>query len=260
MRLTQNIIALLASLAVGAMVVLASALWIRSHNAAELVSVVVASEKIEAGVSLRAEFLRTTDWPRASVPHGAEYSIDKLVGRVTRSAIAANELVLDRMLLHSGAGGSLAAVITPGMRAVTIPVNEVAGVAGFAFPGNYVDVLLSTKDDTGQATSKIVLQRVLVLAVDQDRSVKDETKGRIGKAVTLEVTPKQAEKIDVARAIGTLSLALRSQEDGLPGSSSGARKVDLGLTQSDSLNTQSGQPAVEVIRGTTRRIETGFAQ
>lgn len=240
--------------------VLASSLWMRSHNAAELVSVVVASEKIEAGVSLRTEFLRTTDWPRASVPHGAEYSIDKLVGRVTRSAIAANELVLDRMLLHSGAGGSLAAVITPGMRAVTIPVNEVAGVAGFAFPGNYVDVLLSTKDDTGQATSKIVLQRVLVLAVDQDRSVKDETKGRIGKAVTLEVTPQQAEKVDVARAVGTLSLALRSQEDGLPSASSGARKGDFGLTQSGSLETQGGQPAVEVIRGTTRRIETGFAQ
>lgn len=256
----RPILVLGASTFVGLLAIVVSAMWIRSHNAAELVSVVVASEKIEAGVSLRAEFLRTNNWPKASVPHGAEYSIDKLVGRVTRTAIAENELVLDRMLLHSGASGSLAAVITPGMRAVTIPVNEVAGVAGFAFPGNYVDVLVSTKDDTGQATSKIVLQRVLVLAVDQDRSVKDETKGRIGKAVTLEVTPQQAEKIDVARAIGTLSLALRSQEDGLPGSSSGARKGDLGLTQSDSLNTQSGQPAVEVIRGTTRRIETGFAQ
>lgn len=222
--------------------------------------VVVAAEKIEAGVSLRAEYLKTTDWPKASLPHGAETAIDKLVGRVTRSTIEPNELILERMLLHAGAGGSLAAVITPGMRAVTIPVNEVAGVAGFAFPGNYVDVLLSTKDDTGQATSKIVLQRVLVLAVDQERSVKDESKGRIGKAVTLEVTPQQAEKIDVARAVGTLSLALRSQEDGLPGSSSGARKGDFGLTQAGTAEPQGGQQAVEVIRGTSRRLETGFAQ
>ncbi len=221
---------------------------------------VVAAQPIEAGVSLRPEYIKLISWPAASVPHGAERSVDKLVGRVTRAAIAENELVLERALLHTGAGGSLAAVITPGMRAVTIPVNEVAGVAGFAFPGNYVDVLLSTKDDSGQATSKIVLQRVLVLAVDQDRSVKDETKGRVGKAVTLEVTPQQAEKIDVARAVGTLSLALRSQEDGLPGSSSGARKGDFGLTQAGTTETQSGQPVVEVIRGTSRRVETGFAQ
>lgn len=258
--MSKSLISLIASLVVGFVVVVVSALWIRSHNAADLVPVVVAAEKVEAGVSLRAEYLRTTDWPKTSLPHGAEHSIDKLVGRVSRVTIEPNELILERMLLHAGAGGSLAAVITPGMRAVTIPVNEVAGVAGFAFPGNYVDVLLSTKDDAGQATSKIVLQRVLVLAVDQDRSVKDETKGRVGKAVTLEVTPQQAEKIDVARAVGTLSLALRSQEDGLPGGSSGARKGDFGLTQAGSPETQSGQPTVEVIRGTTRRIETGFSQ
>lgn len=256
----RPLLTLAASTFVGMLVVIASALWIRSHNASDLLRVVVAAEKIEAGVSLRAEYLRTTDWPKASLPHGAETSIEKLVGRVTRTTIEPNELILERMLLHAGASGSLAAVITPGMRAVTIPVNEVAGVAGFAFPGNYVDVLLSTKDDTGQATSKIVLQRVLVLAVDQERSVKDETKGRIGKAVTLEVTPQQAEKIDVARAVGTLSLALRSQEDGLPGSSSGARKGDFGLTQAGTAEPQSGQQAVEVIRGTSRRLETGFAQ
>lgn len=251
---------LVVSVAVGVLAVLISALWLRSYNASSFEQVVVAAQPIEAGVSLRPEYIKLISWPAASVPHGAERSVEKLVGRVTRSTIAENELILERLLLHAGAGGSLAAVITPGMRAVTIPVNEVAGVAGFAFPGNYVDVLLSTKDDTGQATSKIVLQRVLVLAVDQERSVKDETKGKIGKAVTLEVTPQQAEKIDVARAVGTLSLALRSQEDGLPGSSSGARKGDFGLTQAGASEPQSGQPAVEVIRGTTRRVETGFAQ
>lgn len=248
------------SAAVGVLTVLISALWLRSHNASSFEQVVVAAQPIEAGVSIRPEYIKLISWPAASVPHGAERSVDKLVGRVTRSAIAENELVLERALLHAGAGGSLAAVITPGMRAVTIPVNEVAGVAGFAFPGNYVDVLLSTRDDSGQATSKIVLQRVLVLAVDQERSVKDETKGRIGKAVTLEVTPQQAEKIDVARAVGTLSLALRSQEDGLPGGSSGARKGDFGLTQAGSAEPQGGQQSVEVIRGTSRRLETGFAQ
>ena len=233
-----------------------AAFWLRSHNASELVPVVVAAQEIEAGVSLQKDYLRLTDWPKGSLPQGVAHSADALVGRVTRSAIASNELVLEKSLMHKGAAGSLAAVITPGMRAITIPVNEVAGVAGFALPGNYVDVMLSTKDDTGQPISKIVLERVLVLAVDQDRSIKDESRGRVSKAVTVEVTPQQAERIDVARAVGSLTLVLRSQEDLDPGKSgSGARKGDFTLSMP---STQSGLPSVEVIRGITRRIETGL--
>ena len=105
MQPAKSSIVLFASIAMGVLTVVVSAMWIRSHNASELVSVVVAKEQIEAGVSLRPEYLKTTDWPRASVPHGAEYSIEKLIGRVTRSTIAANELVLERSLLHAGAGG-----------------------------------------------------------------------------------------------------------------------------------------------------------
>ncbi len=244
--------------AVGFCSIVVAALWLRSHNASELVQVVVAAREIEAGVSLQKEYLRLTDWPKGSLPHGVAHSEEALVGRVTRTAIAPNELVLEKSLMHKGSAGSLAAVITPGMRAITIPVNEVAGVAGFALPGNYVDVMLSTKDDTGQPISKIVLERVLVLAVDQDRSIKDESRGRVSKAVTVEVTPQQAERIDVARAVGGLTLVLRSQEDLDPGKmGSGARKGDFTLSMP---STQSGMPSVEVIRGTTRRIETGLTQ
>lgn len=243
---------------VGVLTVVAAAFWLKAHNAAELVPVVVAAQEIEAGVSLQKDYLRLTDWPKASLPHGVAHTEDVLVGRVTRSAIATNELVLEKSLMTKGAAGSLAAVITPGMRAMTIPVNEVAGVAGFAFPGNYVDVMLSTKDDTGQPISKIVLERVLVLAVDQDRSIKDESKGRVSKAVTVEVTPQQAERIDVARAVGGLTLVLRSQEDAVPGTADrGARKGDFALTKPSG---QSGAQSVEVIRGTSRRIEMGLSQ
>ena len=252
----RALISLVAAATVGILTVSVAAFWIRAHNASELVPVVVAAREIEAGVSLEKEYLRLTDWPKGSLPQGVAHSEAALVGRVTRHVIAPNELVLEKSLMAKGSAGSLAAVITPGMRAITIPVNEVAGVAGFALPGNYVDVMLSTRDDTGQPISKIVLERVLVLAVDQDRSIKDESKGRVSKAVTVEVTPQQAERIDVARAVGNLTLVLRSQEDVDPGKlSSGARKGDFTLSTP---STQSGLPSVEVIRGTTRRIETGL--
>ncbi len=258
MPVNRSLLSLAIAGGVGVLTVVAAALWLRAHNASELVPVVVAAREIEAGVSLQKDYLRLTDWPKGSLPHGVAHSPEALVGRVTRSAIAPNELVLEKSLMAKGSAGSLAAVITPGMRAITIPVNEVAGVAGFALPGNYVDVMLSTRDDSGQPISKIVLERVLVLAVDQDRSIKDESRGRVSKAVTVEVTPQQAERIDVARAVGTLTLVLRSQEDTEPGKvGSGARKGDFSFATP---MTQSGTPSVEVIRGTTRRVETGIDQ
>ena len=260
MAINRSSVTLVVSAIVGLAAVVVSAIWIRSHNASQLVQVVMATEEIDPGVKLRPEYLRLADWPKASVPHGAAHTTEALVGRVTRSAITPNEVIVERMLLPTGAAGSLAGVITPGMRAVTIPVSEVAGVAGFAMPGNFVDVLLSSKDDTGQPVSKIVLQRVLVLAIDQERAVKDESHGKVVNAVTLEVTPQQAEKLDVARAVGTLSLALRSQEDREPGTGAGARKGDFTLSQPATVSSQNGTPSVEVIRGTTRRIETGLNQ
>ncbi len=256
--MNRSLLSLAIAGGVGVLTVVVAALWLRAHNASELVPVVVAAREIEAGVSLQKDYLRLTDWPKGSLPAGVHHTTESLDGRISRTAISPNELVLERNLMAKGSAGSLAAVITPGMRAITIPVNEVAGVAGFALPGNYVDVMLSTRDDTGQPISKIVLERVLVLAVDQDRSIKDESRGRVSKAVTVEVTPQQAERIDVARAVGGLTLVLRSQEDANPGTpGSGARKGDFTLsTQS----TQSVPHSVEIIRGTTRRIETGIAQ
>lgn len=258
MPVNRSLLSLVIAGGVGVLTVVAAALWLRAHNASELVPVVVAAREIEAGVSLQKDYLRLTDWPKSSMPHGVAHTVEALENRISRTAIAPNELVLERNLMAKGSAGSLAAVIAPGMRAITIPVNEVAGVAGFALPGNYVDVMLSTRDDTGQPISKIVLERVLVLAVDQDRSIKDESRGRVSKAVTVEVTPQQAERIDVARAVGGLTLVLRSQEDTNPTSpGSGARKGDFTLSAQSKETTSS---SVEVIRGMTRRVETGIAQ
>jgi pilus assembly protein CpaB len=157
----------------------------------------------------------------------------KLAGRVLKSSLLAGEPVSEAKLAPAGTLGGLSALITEGKRAITVRVNDVIGVAGFTLPGNYVDIIVSTQKDPSPETnareesiSKIVLERILVLAVAQEVN-RDETKPRVVNAVTLEVTPEQAEKLDLARSVGTLSLALRNQVDPLSAQTEGATKLTL---------------------------------
>jgi pilus assembly protein CpaB len=115
---------------------------------------------------------------------------------------------------------------------MTVRVNDVIGVAGFALPGNYVDIMVNTEDDNVKAQgqnkniSKIVLEHMLVLAVAQEAS-RDETKPKVVNAVTLEVTPEEAEKLDLARSVGSLSLVLRNQMDSSLVTTAGANKTNM---------------------------------
>jgi pilus assembly protein CpaB len=142
------------------------------------------------------------------------------------------EPVLQAKLAPVGTQGGLSAVIGDGKRAITVRVNDVIGVAGFALPGNYVDIIVNTQRESSDSTardksiSKIVLERILVLAVAQEVG-RDDTKPRVVNAVTLEVTPQQAEKIDLARSVGTLSLVLRNQVDPLVVDTMGVTKNSL---------------------------------
>jgi pilus assembly protein CpaB len=117
---------------------------------------------------------------------------------------------------------------------MTVRVNDVVGVAGFALPGTYVDVMVNTQDEGGQrndrdhSISKIVLERILVLAVAQEAD-RDSTKPKVVNAVTLELSPKDAELLDLARSVGTLSLVLRNQTDpkATTDAGNGATKAEL---------------------------------
>ena len=140
-------------------------------------------------------------------------------------------------------------------------VNESVGLGGFALPGNNVDILVNAKDENDKPVSKIVLERILVLAVGQDLG-RDETKPKAVTAVTLEVTPHEAEKLDLARSIGTLSLVLRNQIDKSPGITAGVRARDLLTLNSEPLPAPARpvrhvkpappRPGVEIIRGIER--------
>lgn len=195
--------------------------------------IVVASTDINLGQRLTPAMAKLADWPADSVPKNAFLDPDKLNGRVLKSSVLLGEPLSEAKLAPVGTLGGLSALITEGKRAITVRVNDVVGVAGFALPGNYVDIIVSTQNEaTGEHSqserniSKIVLERILVLAVAQEVN-RDETKPRVVNAVTLEVTPAQAETLDLARSVGSLSLALRNQVDPHAADTSGATKLTL---------------------------------
>jgi len=223
---------LIATLAGLTAVVFASR-WMVSQASNATTKVVVAATDINLGQRIGPDFLKLTDWPSNSVPPGAFTDVQKLDGRVLKESLLHGEPIVEAKLTPVGTLGGLSAVIGEGKRAITVRVNDVIGVAGFALPGNYVDIIVNTQKDNrdpgaqrDQNISKIVLEKILVLAVAQEVG-RDETKPKVVDAVTLEVSPEQAEKIDLARSIGTLSLVLRNQIDPQAIDTAGATKATL---------------------------------
>ena len=203
--------------------------WV-SRQAVTANKIVVAAVDVELGSRINAQMLTTADWPAGSVPEGAFNDLKKLEGRIAKVSLARSEPILERKLAPVGSQGGLSAVIAEGKRAMTVRVNDVVGVAGFALPGTYVDVMVNAKQDDstreGRQISKTVLENVLVLAVAQEAS-RDDTKPKVVSAVTLELSPADSEKLDLARSVGTLSLVLRNQIDKKPVATRGMTKSEL---------------------------------
>jgi len=207
--------------------------WLLRQTPSVSSKIVVAGADVSLGQRLAPEMLKLIDWPADNLPAGATQDPLKFSGRVLKSSVLRGEPLTEAKLAPVGTVGGLSALITEGKRAITVRVNDVIGVAGFALPGNYVDIIVHTQkeaDDGGQRhaqdISKIVLERILVLAVAQEVG-RDDTKPRVVTAVTLEVTPEQAENLDLARSVGSLSLVLRNQIDPQPGVTAGATKLSL---------------------------------
>jgi pilus assembly protein CpaB len=206
---------LVLSVIIGLGATLLAAGWISQQAQVASTKVVVAAADIQLGSRLNSQMLKTVDWPAGSIPSGAIAKAEELEDRVVKTSVLRGEAILEAKLAPVGTKGGLSAVIPEGKRAMTVRVNDVIGVAGFALPGNHVDIVVNTQIESVRADkqiSKIVLENILVLAVAQEAN-RDETKPRVVNAVTLELTPEQAEKLDLARSVGTLSLVLRNQMD-----------------------------------------------
>jgi pilus assembly protein CpaB len=174
-------------------------------------TVVVAAKPLRFGNEVTADSLREVSWPEGSLTSGTFAKISDIVGngkRVALSAIEPDEPVLNSKITGPGQRATLSAMIRDGLKAVTIRVNDVDGVAGFVLPGDHVDVSLTRQIDKDNATSEVVLQNVRVLGIDQMADERLE-KPAVVKAVTLEVDVTGAQKLSLAASVGTLSLMLR---------------------------------------------------
>ena len=189
--------------------------------------ILVARKPLPVGAMVDAESFAFQPWPAELIQQAyyAEGAPDadptKLIGTVVRSNITAGQPLTRGSLVGPQDRGFLAAALTPGMRAITVPVNDIAGVAGFVFPGDRVDVMLTQTvagggDGPPLKVSETIIRNLRVLATDQAIERKGEDGKPIVKTfgnVTFEVTPKLAEKIAVAQSLGQLSLVLRSLAD-----------------------------------------------
>ncbi|GGD57235.1 Flp pilus assembly protein CpaB [Erythrobacter arachoides] len=188
--------------------------------------VLVAKRGLPVGTIITADAVAYQLWPQELVQDAyfidGEADMEQLLGTVVRNPITAGEPVTQGSLVSPGDRGFLAAALGPGMRAVTVPVSARTGVGGFVFPGDRVDMVLTSTlaaEDGGEdlRTSETILTNLRVLATDQSTETTTTEEGRTVvrafRTVTMEVTPRIAEKISVAQTIGTISLVLRSIAD-----------------------------------------------
>lgn len=233
--------------------------------------VVVAARTIELGQSLTPDMLRMQAWPADALPQGSFTQISELTGgqaRVALRTIEPNEPILSSRISGEGGRATLSATIAEGHRAVAIRVNDVVGVAGFVLPGDFVDVLLTRPEgrnynDQSMRTD-LLIAGVRVLAIDQ---IANESRNdpQVARAVTVEVTPEDGQKVALAGQIGTLTLALRRADEIRDGAAPGADTIriqDLRAAAEAQARrpapaprprqrARASGPTVEIIRGFT---------
>jgi pilus assembly protein CpaB len=179
----------------------------------ETVRVLVAKQALGYGTTLQPGNLQWVEWPKSAVPPGAFTSVEELLGekgdqrRIVLRSIEPGEPVLEGKITKFGESPRMSMNLGAGMRAVTISIDAVSGVAGFVAAGDRVDILL-TRTQQGQLVSSVILQDITVIAVDQ-RANSETIRARLGSTVTVEVDTVQAQKLALARQVGKLSLTLR---------------------------------------------------
>ncbi|MCF6320256.1 MAG: Flp pilus assembly protein CpaB [Rhizobiaceae bacterium] len=188
---------------------------VRDAPQIKFATIVVAAKPLRYGDKIEAGMLAEIPWPKDNLPPGAYQNIKQAINDGTRlvlSPIEANEPLLLSKLSGKDGRAALSNILSPGMRAVTIPVDDVSGVAGFITPGDRVDIVLISSGETMSAD--LILQNVKVLTIDQAADERD-TSAKIANAVTVEVTSEDARKLALAKATGKLSLTLRAAGDAL---------------------------------------------
>lgn len=220
----RPVVLLVAAVALGGASVFLARQWlteaVRSAQpgrpAIEMSTVVVARVPLSFGNKLALENLKVVAWPADARPDGSFTTLDELISaseeRVVLRSMEPGEPVLATKVSGFGGRATLSTIIDESMRAVTIRVDDVNGVAGFVLPGDRVDIMITREVEREKPVTDVLLQSVKVLGVDQEASDQKD-KPVVARAVTLEVTPVQAQKLTLGQTVGSLSLSLRNQLD-----------------------------------------------
>jgi pilus assembly protein CpaB len=239
MRNKRFFIVLVGALIFGVLAAVSVSRYLSSAQAytKNLSKVAVAKVQIPLGTKIVAEQVTVVQFPKESTPDGTFESADKLVGRVAVMNIPAREPITESRLAPEGTAAGLSAVIPEGYRAMTVKVDDAAGISGFIMPGAFVDVVvvIDPREGSGMQDpiSKIVLQNIKVLANGQNiDKPENQREANSVKAVTLQVTPEQAEKLALASNEGKLQLVMRNQIDQGDEQTKGVNKREL-ITGSD---------------------------
>lgn len=210
--------------------------------------VAVAGENLSMGTRITKDHVKIVGWPASNPVQGSFASVDAVVGRGLIQQIAANEPLTEAKLAPIEAGAGLPPSIPAGMRAMSVKVNEVIGVAGFTVPGTRVDVLVTLKDRESSMTRAVVSNvQVLTAGTRYDQEQAKDGKPMPSSVVTLLLTPEDAERIVLAESAGSLMLVLRNPLDVAPTTTHGVRMASL-------MGAPDGPPVVKSVKGQKRVV------
>ena len=212
-----------------------------------LAQVVAAAMKIPFATKVEDRHLKLIELPEGLTPDGFFATIEEVLGKVSTTSISRGEILVTERFRTHRTGSTLAALVSENMRAVTVRVDDVVGVAGFLLPGNTVDILSSRKSGKGRAITETILRNIKVLAVDQTASA-ESNEPVIVRAVTLEMKPTQAETLFQARTEGSIQLTLRNPLEAEPEVVPPTKKR---VVRRASVKKKAAPPEVIVIRGTS---------
>jgi pilus assembly protein CpaB len=225
--------------------------------AIETTTVMIARLDVNKGSALAPTHLDSVEWPANLVPKGTFSGKDAIAGRVLRHSLSAGEPITEIALLPKGSDAGLVSVITHNLRAVSVKVDAIIGVAGFVTPGSRVDVLATLQQDgsSKHSISKVILQNIPVLAIDQKMEEVKNGEPELVSVVTLEVTPEQAEQLTYSAHEGRLQLALRSPADSDIATTAGVGVSDLMPQRKPEPRRVAYTSNVEVVKGTAVSVK-----
>jgi pilus assembly protein CpaB len=247
---TSTVIILAVAISMGGSAAYLTRNWLKDQTRASAAvqpgTIVVAAESLAYGTAMTPENIVEIPWFSNTLPEGAFAVKDDLLSggrRVALSPLKRGEAVLRSKITGPGQRASLASLLDEGKRAVTVSVDDVRGVAGFVLPGDFVDIVIIADDGSPkrQSYSDILLEHVKVLAIDQVAS-EGEGQPTVAKAVTVEVTKEQAQKILLATNIGKLSLILARPVESKPDPNHRVSEKDIGRTSPEPLRPPPAPP------------------